>query len=124
MWAGLFAVAAGAALAAAAPDIVEPARAKGNLAGLFAESDYPASALAAREQGFVEFFLDVADNGRVAGCTITRSSGSSALDATTCRILRVRARFVPARDSTGSPRADKVAGKVVWTLPPAPPAAG
>ncbi|MBA3525824.1 MAG: TonB family protein [Sphingomonas sp.] len=57
------------------------------------------TALARREQGRVEFRLDVGENGRVTGCTITRSSGSRWLDSTTCRILRSRARYTPARNS-------------------------
>ena len=36
-------------------------------------------------------------------CSVTSSSGSSALDQATCRILRSRARFTPARDSSGNP---------------------
>jgi protein TonB len=113
-----------AAPALAAPAVVEPARARASLVGLLSDADYPVSALANREEGIVEFRLDVGANGRVEGCAITRSSGSSALDSTTCRLLRSRARFTPARDSTGMPRADTVAGKIGWTLPPpTPPAA-
>jgi len=97
-----------------------PARAKANLASLFSDQDYPATALAAREQGMVGFALDVGANGRVSGCTITQSSGSTALDDTTCRLIRSRARFTPATDAGGATVPDKVRGKIVWTLPPAP----
>ena len=83
------------------------ARAKANLANLFSDEDYPAAALAAREQGSSSFTLDVGANGRVAGCTITRSSGSAALDSTTCRLLRSRARFTPAVDASGATVADR-----------------
>ena len=106
------------------PAIVEPTRARASLAGLFSDADYPASAVAAREEGMVGFRLDVGANGRVEDCAVTRSSGSTALDSATCRLLRSRARFTPARDSTGMPRADTVAGYISWKLPaPAPPAA-
>jgi TonB family protein len=105
------------------PEVVAPARAKANLASLFFDEDYPAAALAAREQGDVRFSLDVGPNGRVSGCTITRSSGSSALDDATCRVIRSRARFTPALDAAGATVADKVAGKIDWKLPPADPAA-
>ena len=115
---------AGALLAAeaAASEAGTPARAKANLASLFVDGDYPAAALAAREQGEVGFSLEVGPNGRVSGCTITRSSGSAALDDATCRLIRSRARFTPALDAAGAPAPDRIAGKIVWKLPPEPPA--
>ena len=41
----------------------------------------------------------------------------SALDASTCRILRARARFTPARDPSGNPVADEYFGQLAWRLP-------
>ena len=99
------------------PVIVDPPRAKTPLQTLISVNDYPMSALANREQGRVEFRLDVGANGRVLGCTITRSSGSSALDSTTCRILRSRARYTPARNSNGMPVGYPVEDAVNWRLP-------
>ena len=75
------------------------------------------SALANREAGRVEFRLDVGENGRVLNCTVTRSSGARALDATTCRIVRSRARFTPARDSNGMPVGHWVKDAIEWRLP-------
>jgi protein TonB len=122
----LFAL-AGALLAAEAAACEDskaevPARAKANLASLFSDQDYPAAALAAREQGEVAFALDIGANGRVTDCTVTRSSGSSALDDTTCRLITSRARFTPALDATGATVPDHLAGKIIWRLPPPPPA--
>ena len=54
-----------------------PQRAKGNLAGLFSNDDYPQSALRNEEQGTTGFRLDVGPDGRVTDCTVTASSGSS-----------------------------------------------
>jgi periplasmic protein TonB len=113
---------AGEAAACDDPEAVTPARAKANLTGLFLDEDYPAAALAAREQGDVGFSLDVGPNGRVSNCTITRSSGSTLLDDATCRVIGSRARFTPALDVTGAPVPDRIAGKIVWKLPPEPPA--
>lgn len=93
------------------------ARARANLPALFSDEDYPASAIRAGEQGAVRFRLEVGPEGRVTGCTITASSGSSALDSTTCRILRSRARFTPARDASGRAIADSVEGAIEWRLP-------
>jgi protein TonB len=99
------------------PKKVTPARAKANLASLFSDEDYPASAVRSGESGATGFRLEVGANGRVSNCTVTSSSGSSALDSTTCRLLRSRARFTPATDSTGSATADSVTGRIVWRLP-------
>ncbi len=99
------------------PAIAEPPRAKTPLQALISVNDYPMSALANREAGRVEFRLDVGPSGRVHGCAITRSSGSTALDSTTCRILRSRARYTPARDSRGMPVGYAVEYGVEWRLP-------
>src|SRR5436853_829387 len=87
------ALAASAWSACDSAEVAVPARARTNLASLLSDEDYPAAARAAHEQGMVEFTLDVGPNGRVMGCTVTRGSGSALLDATTCRLVRSRARF-------------------------------
>lgn len=110
---------AGEAAACDDSDAVTPARAKANLASLFFDQDYPAAALAAREQGMVGFSLEIGPNGRVAACAVTRSSGSSELDSATCRLIQSRARFTPALDAGGATVPDKVRGMINWTLPPA-----
>jgi protein TonB len=99
------------------PKKVTPARAKANLASLFSDEDYPASALRSSESGATGFRLEVGSNGRVTNCTVTSSSGSSALDSTTCRLLRSRARFSPATDSSGAATSDSYSGRIVWRLP-------
>lgn len=99
------------------PKKVTPARAKANLGSLFSDEDYPASALRSSESGATGFRLEVGANGRVTNCTVTSSSGSSALDSTTCRLLRSRARFTPATDSSGGTTTDSVSGRIVWRLP-------
>jgi TonB family protein len=89
--------------------------------------DYPAAALRGEEEGRVRYRLAIGADGRVSNCTITASSGSAALDAATCRIMRARTRFTPARDAAGHPAPDSRAGQIVWVLqaepeePPPPP---
>ena len=102
--------------AAPGPPVV-PAHPRSDLASLIGPEDYPASALRFGEEGSLRVALDVGVDGRVSGCTILRSSGSSALDGATCRILRSRARFTPARDSTGSPAPSRFEQEIAWTLP-------
>jgi periplasmic protein TonB len=101
----------------APPKRVEPARAKANLASYVSDEDYPAAAIRAEEQGTTRFRLSVGPDGRVTNCTVTSSSGSSSLDATTCRLMQRRARFSPARDSTGAATSDTVNSAIKWVLP-------
>jgi protein TonB len=102
--------------------VAEPARSRVNLPSLVADSDYPASALRDREQGTVGFRLTVSSEGRVSNCVVTSSSGSSALDAASCRIMRSRARFTPARNATGGFTTDTVNSRLSWTIrAPLPP---
>ena len=99
------------------PRTVEPARARANLQSYFSTDDYPSAAQRGNEEGTAAFSLTVGPDGRVQACSITSSSGSSSLDAATCRILRSRARFTPARDNTGQPTTDTVRNRIRWVMP-------
>lgn len=112
----LFLIAAALAAGAQPAIVAEPARARRTLAGYVSRADYPAAALRAREQGRVAVALGIGPDGRVSDCKITASAGS-ALDSATCRILRSRARYSPARDSKGNPVPGSDAGELRWTLP-------
>jgi protein TonB len=94
----------------------EPISVSGNLQGLFRTSDYPQTALDNEEQGTVAVQLSVGANGRVTGCSVTKSSGSRTLDSTTCRILTSRAKFTPARDSNGNPTTGSFPQRITWRL--------
>jgi len=94
-----------------------PRRARASLNTYFSADDYPASALRAHEQGTVGFSLSIGPNGRVHDCIVTVASGSAALDQATCRILRNRARYTPARDFYGRPTFGRDSGRVSWRLP-------
>ena len=69
--------------------------------GWITQRDYPSAAAGA--YGTTRFRLTVNAEGGVMTCVITGSSGSKALDDQACRMLRLRARFQPARDSHGNP---------------------
>jgi len=83
----------------------------------FTTDDYPAAAMRNEEEGTVVVRLDVTAAGRVGGCTILSSSGSSSLDAATCRIFRARARFEPARARHAEAVASTHVDRVRWQLP-------
>ncbi|HEY0112349.1 MAG TPA: TonB family protein [Allosphingosinicella sp.] len=99
------------------PKKVEPVKAKANLASYVSDADYPASAIRNEEQGTTRFRLEVGSDGRVTDCTVTGSSGSSALDAVTCRLMKQRARFTPARDSSGNVTSGSMSSSIRWVLP-------
>ncbi|HEX8839094.1 MAG TPA: TonB family protein [Sphingomicrobium sp.] len=91
--------------------------AKGDLRTLFSADDYPAAAQAAGAEGTAQAQLTIGPDGRVIGCNLVRSTGNSALDSATCNILRRRAKFTPARDSSGNATTDTVSTPpIVWRL--------
>lgn len=99
------------------PVRVQPAKAKANLASYISDADYPDAALRAEEQGTTGFTLQIGPDGRVTNCTVTSSSGSATLDNATCRIMRSRARFTPAHDSSGNATSDSTSARIRWVLP-------
>jgi TonB family protein len=94
-----------------------PGRATAYLPILFTMNDYPKAAIKARHQGTTTYRLSIGPDGAVTGCTIVQSSGWEELDSTTCRILRERARFNPARNAAGEAIADEYHGRARWVLP-------
>ncbi|HEX8239113.1 MAG TPA: energy transducer TonB [Allosphingosinicella sp.] len=92
-------------------------RAKANLARFFSDEDYPTVAVMKGQGGRVGFALLVGEDGRVADCTIVATSGVPSLDSQACALLRIRARFEPARDNAGKPAKDSVLGGIVWNMP-------
>jgi protein TonB len=99
------------------PVKLQPAKARGSLPGLITTDDYPQDAIRNEQQGTTAIRLDVGPDGRVTNCTVTSSSGSSSLDNTACRLLKSRARFTPATDSTGAKVSDSVSTRIRWQLP-------
>jgi periplasmic protein TonB len=95
---------------------VEPQSASGNLQGLIRDTDYPQRAIDNEEQGTVSVVLSIGTNGRVTNCSVAGSSGSQSLDQTTCRILTSRAKFTPARDTSGNPTTGTFRQRITWRL--------
>lgn len=89
----------------------------GNPGAWIQSADYPAGSLASLEEGVTGFQLTVNPAGMVQACGITASSGHPLLDEATCRILRERARFHPARDSGGAAVEGRFASRLRWVLP-------
>lgn len=95
-----------------------PPPAPATLASYFSSADYPREAIKRREQGTVVFRIEISPEGRISHCLVTWSSGSSALDQTTCSLATRRLRFKPATDAAGRPASDSIEGlQVTWRLP-------
>lgn len=86
--------------------------------GAIVNADYPAAARKARASGTVHVRISVGANGDVTGCSVTRSSGNEALDATTCRLIERRFRYRPATDAQGRPIAGVETTNFTWTWVP------
>ena len=112
----LFSVLASAAMQPPpGPPVLAPApaiRARTNLADYFSDSWYPPEALRNREEGTVRFEVQVRADGRAGACRVTVSSGSSALDDSTCAIMMERGRFTPARDAEGRAVPDRFTARI------------
>lgn len=95
-----------------------PAKIDGkNIRRLFTSSDYPSVAIRDNQQGTTRVRIIVDADGRVSQCVVTHSSGSVALDATTCRVIKERAHYVPARDHSGRPMTSIDTSEIHWVLP-------
>jgi protein TonB len=106
------------AIAQACPPVVsKAARAKANLNSLFSTDDYPQSSLRNEEHGTTVVRLSVGTDGRVTDCSVTSSSGSTALDNATCSIIRRRARYTPAQDQAGNPIGGSDSARIRWEIP-------
>lgn len=84
--------------------------------GQIDDDDYPKAASRAKVGGEVETRFTILPTGRVTGCRITRSSGDSSLDATTCRLIEQRFRSKPATDAAGTPVASQYGWRQSWWL--------
>lgn len=84
--------------------------------GRISNKDYPDAASRAGVGGTVTAWYRVDPDGRVRDCEIARSSGNSALDNTTCRLIEKRFRYEPARGRDGKAVAAETGWKQIWWL--------
>lgn len=88
----------------------------GNLQGLLSSDDYPGIAMDRMAQGTVAFALLIDEQGKVADCTITQTSGVASLDAQSCALVTQRARFKPAIGRDGKPAKSSWLQRVTWRV--------
>lgn len=85
-----------------------------HLRGRIAEDDLPRTAWARGTRGSVTVRLTVEADGGVSGCSVARSSGDAELDALTCRLIRQRFVYEPARDRAGRAVRDVAGWRQDW----------
>jgi len=90
---------------------------KGNPGNWATSNDYPSRALREEREGSTGFRVTVGTDGKVAECSVTRSSGSPDLDQATCENIRRRARFTPATDGEGNPTTGSYSSTIRWVIP-------
>jgi len=90
---------------------------KGNPGNWATSNDYPSRALREEREGSTGFRVTVGTDGKVAECSVTRSSGSPDLDQATCDNIRRRARFTPATDGEGNPTTGSYSSTIRWVIP-------
>ncbi len=93
------------------------ARPRNNPGSWVTEDDYRSSWINREMVGTARFRLEIAASGKVEQCTITGTSGHAELDRATCDLVTRRARFDPAKDSTGAKIGDSYTSSVRWQLP-------
>lgn len=101
------------------PPLFDPIAAspRGNPGNWVTNNDYRTSWINRGFEGSASFTLMIDARGRVSGCTITRSTGHSALDDATCSLLERRGRFDPAKDSSGNATSGTFRSSITWTIP-------
>lgn len=90
---------------------------RGNPGAWVTDNDYRTSWIRRGYSGRASFTLEISATGRVSDCTITRSTGHTALDDATCKHLMSRGRFTPAKDSSGNAVAGSYSSAINWELP-------
>ncbi len=106
------------------PAGAQPPAPRGVPSNWVTSDDYPMAMMRAHATGVAAFELDVDTAGRVYNCRITESSGWPALDATTCSLMKRRARFNPARNAAGTAISANWSSRFRWELPDIPVAFG
>lgn len=78
--------------------------------------DYPAEALRASASGSTLVRIDVAADGRVAGCKVVENFGHPSFGPTTCALVTRRGRFTPSIDRQGKAVPSVAAMRLFWLI--------
>lgn len=99
------------------PYAISPEERSRRLANWFSNDDYPVAALKAGAEGDTTISWTISTAGLVTNCRVVKSSGNADLDARSCEMLTLRARYRPALDQNGNPIESSATRSVRWRLP-------
>lgn len=100
------------------PGSAERSMAPANNPGTWATNDdYPVAAMREEREGTTGFRLTIGVDGLPTGCEIISPSGHGDLDAATCDLLMLRARFTPGRDAAGQAVGGTYSNRIRWQIP-------
>src|SRR5690606_23240948 len=85
------------------------------IAGELTNADYRRANPPRGAAGTVFVSYTVASDGTVRACSVLRSSGYEVFDRATCRLIRERYRFRPARDASGQAIEWQIRDDYTWT---------
>ena len=102
-----------------APPLPDPIAASPRNApgGWITDRDYKTRWIREGREGRARFNLEISASGRVSNCEVIGSSGHNVLDVATCRLITKRARFEPAKDSSGAKVPGTFSSSVNWQIP-------
>ncbi len=86
------------------------------LGSQFTSDDYPHVALIKDAGGSVAMTMLIDERGKVASCMVTATSGYASLDAQSCSIMVLRAKFAPAVGKDGKPIKSGITQVVKWMV--------
>ena len=101
----------------AANTIREEAQPEKSLVSYFSSDDYPSVAVHEDATGTVQMMTLIDETGKIASCMVIGTSGYASLDAQSCAIITVRAKFRPAVDTAGKPAKSGLVSRIRWMLP-------
>ncbi|NUT00446.1 MAG: energy transducer TonB [Sphingomonas sp.] len=87
-----------------------------NLSQLFSGDDYPGVAALKGQQGRVSMVILVDEQGKVADCTVIDTSGVASLDAQSCSVIKLGAKYQPAIGLDGKPAKSAVFQRISWKM--------
>jgi TonB family protein len=84
--------------------------------GVFRSSDYPDVSMQGDEQGALKIAVLVDESGKVADCSVIKTSGTAALDVQSCALILERAHFSPAVGTNGQPTKSGFVQTITWQI--------
>jgi TonB family protein len=88
------------------------------VSGTIMDSDLPAAEKQKKQKRPVGISYKVTADGRVTGCTVSKSSGAKALDTLACRLAEERFQYAPARNAAGEYQEVSLDHVVTWQTSP------